>query len=104
MVTESHDHPARRRYEIWEDGVLVGSVTYRISHGVIDLIHTEVVPDQQGRGLAGELVGHVLDDARRRGLGVVPSCPFVRTYIDDRAEAYLDLVPASRRAEFDWTS
>jgi len=102
MTIEVRDDPARRRYELSEDGEVVGILTYRIDGGVIDLIHTEVDPDHGGRGLAGQLVAATLDDARRRGLGVLPHCPYVRHWIDTHADGYLDLVPADRRAEFGW--
>ncbi|MGA2837899.1 MAG: GNAT family N-acetyltransferase [Acidimicrobiales bacterium] len=102
MTIAVHDAPERHRYEIVEDGEVVGFVTYRIHRGIIDFIHTEVDPSHAGRGLAGTLVGFALDDARRRGLGVLPRCPYVRSYIDARAEEYLDLVPEERRAEFGW--
>ena len=102
MTIDVRDDPGRHRYELTEDGAVVGFVTYRISDGVMDLIHTEVDADHGGRGLAGRLVASTLDDARRRGLGVLPHCPYVRNYIDAHAERYLDLVPALRRAEFGW--
>jgi hypothetical protein len=102
MTVAVHDVPDRHRYEIVEDGEVLGFVTYRIDGGVIDLVHTEVDPSRSGQGLAATLVGYVLDDARRRGLGVLPHCPYVRSYIDARAEQYLDLVPPDRRAEFGW--
>jgi uncharacterized protein len=102
MSVAVEDDPARHRYELSEDGTVVGFVTYRIDHGVIDLIHTEVDPAHGGRGLAGQLVAATLDDARRRGLGVLPHCPYVRRYIDEHADRYLDLVPTGRRAEFGW--
>jgi len=102
MAVEVHDDPGRRRYEISEDGAVVGFADYRVTDAVIDFIHTEVDPDRAGRGLAGQLVAYALDDARRRGLGVLPWCPYVRNYIDARAGDYLDLVPPDRRAEFGW--
>jgi uncharacterized protein len=40
------------------------------------------------------LIATALDDARARGLTVVPRCPFVREFIENHAE-YQDLV-ASR--------
>lgn len=102
MTVTVRDDPSRHRYELTEDDAVVGFVTYRIDHGVIDLVHTEIDPDHGGRGLGGQLVAATLDDARRRGLGVLPHCPYVRHYIDDHADDYLDLVPADRRAEFGW--
>lgn len=104
MTTEVHDDPRRSRYELVEDGTVVGFATYRIHRGVIEFIHTEVDPDHGGRGLAGQLVRSALDDARRRGLAVVPRCPYVRKFIDEQADEYLDLVPPDRRADFGWGS
>ena len=57
-------------------------------------------PDHRGRGLAGVLVRPVLDDARARGLAVLPHCPYVAAFIDGHREEYLDLVPVDRRAQF----
>jgi len=102
MTTDVRDDPTRHRYELTEDGTVVGFVSYRIDGGVIDLVHTEVDPEHGGRGLAGLLVAAALDDARRRGLSVLPHCPYVRRYIDEHAAEYLDLVPDDRRAEFGW--
>lgn len=102
MTTEVLDHPARGRYELFEDGAIVGFVNYRIDGDVIDLVHAEVDREHRGRGLAGRLVAATLDDARRLGLGVLPHCPYVRAYIDVHADRYLDLVPTDRRAEFGW--
>jgi hypothetical protein len=102
MTTDVRDDTTRKRYELTEDGTVVGFVTYRIDGGVIDLVHAEVDPDHGGRGLAGLLVTSTLDDARRRGLSVLPHCPYVRKYIDEHTDDFLDLVPAGRRAEFGW--
>ncbi len=102
MTVDVRDEPGRHRYVITEDGSEVGFVTYRIADGVLDLVHTEVDPDHGGRGLAARLIASTLDDARRRGLGVLPHCPYVRRFIDDHPDRYLDLVPTARRAEFGW--
>ena len=40
-----------------------------------------------------------LDDARRRGLGVLPICPFVQAFIV-RHPDYVDLVPTAQRRRF----
>ena len=104
MTTDVQDDPARRRYELTEDGAVVGFATYRMDGDLIDLIHTEVDPDRQGAGLAARLVEATLDDARRRHLGVLPHCPYIRHFIDSHADTYLDLVPVDRRAEFGWSA
>jgi hypothetical protein len=98
--TEVSDHPDRNRYELAEDGELVGVVTYHLSGRTIDLLHAEVDPGQRGRGLAAVLVRAALDDARSRGLGVLPHCPYVAGFIGDHRDEYLDLVPEDRRAQY----
>jgi uncharacterized protein len=102
MTSEVHDAPERFRYELEEDGTVVGFATYRISGGLIEFLHTEVDVEWSGQGLAGVLIRFALDDARRRGLGVLPHCPYVRSYIDTHADEYLDLVPPDRRRDYGW--
>ena len=85
------DVPERHRYEAAEDGSLAGFVTYRPGGDVITFLHTEVDPDHEGRGVGGQLARAALDDARARGLRVVPACPFVRAWIEGHPE-YRDLV------------
>jgi len=100
MTTTVTDDRDRKRYVIAEDGDQVGFVTYRLQDGLIDLIHTEVDPDHAGRGLAGVLIRTVLDDARARGLAVLPHCPYVAGFIGSHRDDYLDLVPEDRRHRF----
>ena len=77
-----------------------GELVYRDRGGdVIALLHTEVEPKLQHHGLGSALVAGALDDARARGLRIVPVCPFVDAYVR-RHPAYDDLVvgdPARRR-------
>ncbi|WP_033823345.1 GNAT family N-acetyltransferase [Kitasatospora sp. MBT63] len=100
------DDPRASRYEIRigpgaaaGTGEPVGFAEYHLSEGELALIHTEVDPVFEGRGLAGRLVRAALDDARRRGLAVLPYCPYVRKWIG-RHPDFTDLVPADRRARF----
>ena len=86
------DNPDDSRYEGWSEGVLVGLADYRpAGEGVIAIPHTEVDPARQGRGIAGAIVRFALDDLREKGVHVVPSCPYVRRWIDQHPE-YADLV------------
>ncbi|HEY9228200.1 MAG TPA: GNAT family N-acetyltransferase [Gemmatimonadaceae bacterium] len=57
----------------------------------IVLVHTDVSPELQGRGLAGKLAHAALEFARTNKLGVVPVCPFVQSYLERHPE-YADLV------------
>ena len=82
------DATERHRYEAELDGALAGFLDYVVKHGRIALIHTEVLPAFEGRGVASELIGFAIDDARRRGLLVIATCPFVRTYVERHSETH----------------
>jgi uncharacterized protein len=87
------DRPNELRYEIEVDGEVAGFLMYRLEPGVIELVHTDVAPKWEGKGVGGALVKGALDDVRARGLKMRPFCPFVRAYIKRHPE-YQDLVAA----------
>ena len=66
---------------------------------VISLLHTEVADQFQGMGLASKLARAVLDEARTRGMAVLPYCPYIKSWMVKHPD-YVDLVPRDRRAEF----
>jgi predicted GNAT family acetyltransferase len=81
----------RCRYELVEDGVAVGHTAIRARDGVVVMPHTEITPQRRGQGLGAQLVQGALDDLRRRGAKVVPSCWYVAEFIDGHPE-YADLL------------
>jgi predicted GNAT family acetyltransferase len=94
------DNPAESRYEMHVNGELAGFVQYRLdTEPVISLVHTEVMPEFQGAGLATHLARFALDDARERKLVVLPLCPYINSWIKKHPD-YTDLVPPDRRAQF----
>jgi uncharacterized protein len=101
MADVVQDNPDHSRYELYGGGELAGFATYQRSEGTIRLRHTEVDDRFEGRGLGSALARHVLDEARREGLAVLPSCPFMAGYIREHPDEYLDLVPEGQRATFD---
>jgi len=90
------DVPDENRYELRLDGRLVGLAAYHRRNGRIVFTHTEVDEASSGHGFGSRLAAAALDDARRRGLEVVPLCPFMTHYIERHPE-YEDLVPGSYR-------
>jgi len=88
---EFADAPDRHRYELRSGDELIGMVAYRLDGDVITLVHTEVASTHSGHGYAATLARGALDDARSRGLRVVPSCPYVASYLEKHPE-YADLV------------
>jgi len=95
------DNPSASRYELRVGEELAGFVEYKLGHhdSVISLVHTQVDDAFQGKGLAAHLARYSLDDARERGLAVLPFCPYINSWIKKHPE-YADLVPADRRADF----
>jgi hypothetical protein len=85
------DNPDEQRYELVLDDDVVGEIVYRLRPGAVVLLHTEVSPDLEGKGLGAQLVAGALDDIRARGLRLVPLCPFVGDYLRRHPEA-ADLV------------
>jgi len=69
-------------------------IDYRLNEGRIVLVHTEVPKAAEGHGIGDALVRFALDDARARGLEVVPRCPFIAQWIERHPE-YADLVRSS---------
>lgn len=75
----THD-VARSSFEARVDGG-VAECVYRLQGGVMNIVHTEVPPASEGRGIAAALVRAALAHARAHGLRVRPSCSYVRTYM-----------------------
>ncbi|CAN5205200.1 GNAT family N-acetyltransferase [soil metagenome] len=100
------DAADQSRFEVTVDGVLAGFTLYLDSAGAEGRAtertfpHTVVEKEFGGRGLATLLIRTALDAARVGDLAVIPECSAVRGFIAKHPE-YLDLVPSSRRAEFD---
>lgn len=93
------DAPDRDRYELSIDSEVVGFSAYRTRPGLIAFVHTEVDERLQGRGLADRLIRFALEDARARGLAVLPFCPFVKAFIEHHRE-FEELVPEAYREQF----
>ena len=88
---EVADAPQASRYELRLGGRLIGLAAYRLRNGRIAFTHTEVDAGSEGRGFGSLLAAGALDDARRKGLTVVPLCPFIAHYVQSHPE-YQDLV------------
>ena len=78
------------RFEVEIEGELA-VLEYHETPTVVDLHHTEVPPALEGRGVGGALARAGLEYAKQLGKQVVPTCPFVRTYIARHPE-WIDIV------------
>lgn len=92
---EVRDNAAAQQYEAHAAGH-TAIIEYERAGDRITLIHTEVPRELEGHGLAARMAKFALDDARAQGLTVIPSCPYIQSYIR-RHQEYADLVPPERR-------
>ncbi|WP_433326898.1 GNAT family N-acetyltransferase [Spirillospora sp. CA-294931] len=93
MSIEIIDVPEKSRYEANVDGARAGFAAYRKEGGRVVFTHTEVDEAYGGQGVGGALARGALDDARAKGLSVVPECHFIKSWIDKHPD-YADLVAA----------
>ena len=74
-----HDAQARRFHAAVDADQ--AECVYRLAGGLMNIVHTEVPPQAEGRGIAAALVRAALDHARAQGWRVRPSCSYVASYM-----------------------
>ncbi len=90
MEIKVQHNPQVKRFETTVEGVSA-FLTYTQEEKVLTLLHTEVPPALEGRGIGSRLAGSALDYARQQNLKVVAKCSFVAKYIE-RHQEYADLL------------
>lgn len=86
-----HD-PDRKRFVVGLDGG-DAYLSYReAGDDSLDFTSTFVPPDHREQGIGEALVIEGLEYAREEGKRVIPSCPFVRSVVDDRRPEYRDVL------------
>jgi len=71
---EHRETPAHGEFTIGRDAIM----TYRkVGEGHIEVNHTRVAREAQGRGLAAQLYRAMVQYARSQGLKVTPTCSYV---------------------------
>jgi predicted GNAT family acetyltransferase len=97
------DVPQDSQFLATVDDERAGYIDYSLAGTRIVFRHTEVLPVHEGEGVGSALARFALDDARRRGLEVVPICPFVAAWIMRHPE-YADVVVEAMRGQFEKAS
>ena len=64
---------------------------YRLSGSLMTIVHTEVPPEIEGHGVAGDLMRTALAEARRNGWRVRPACSYAHWFLQQHRE-YADLL------------
>ncbi|WP_454194031.1 GNAT family N-acetyltransferase [Nocardia sp. Marseille-Q1738] len=93
MTTRLEHNVADTRFEIYIDDTLAGYADYaeNADTKVRDFHHTLTFPEFRGHGIAAQVVEYALDDSRKAGYSVIPTCWYVEKYITEHRE-YADLV------------
>lgn len=74
------NNEAKHRFEADVNGEMA-VLEYRMRHGALWLLHTDVPAAGQGGGVGAALVRAAMDYAREQGIKVVPACTFAAAYI-----------------------
>lgn len=70
---------AAQRFEAVVDGLLC-RCDYRMHGDTMMLVHTEVPPQLEGRGIASHLVRAAFDHAKANEWDVLPVCSYVQSW------------------------
>lgn len=84
-----------QRFEVIVQGKLCRA-DYRRVGDTLHMVHTEVPPPLEGRGIAAELIEAALDYVAANGLKVVPLCSYVRAYMRRHPQTHALLASGAR--------
>lgn len=85
-ISVEHDKEQHQFFSIVEGKKALLDYTALPDGKTLDYTHTFTPPALRGRGIAGQIVKFALDYARAHHYKVIPTCPFVRSYIEDHPE------------------
>jgi predicted GNAT family acetyltransferase len=88
------DNPELSRYEARIGEQVFGFVDYELEPAAdrIVLVHTEVLPEAEGKGVGSRLAKGTLEDVRARGLKMIVDCEFIAAYLKRHPREYDDLL------------
>ena len=78
-------------YELWVDGQTAAGLLYNEAGTRVTILATAVFPKFRGKGIAGKLLGGVLDLLRAEGRTVTLTCPFATAFVHSHPQ-YADVV------------
>lgn len=80
--------PEQNRFEL-RIGDEVAVLAYEQSVDAVNFLHTAVPSAMEGQGVGGRLAEAGVSWARGAGFDVVPTCPFVRSWLSRHPDALL---------------
>lgn len=85
MAYQLINNEAQKQYEIHTDGATI-RIEYILAQDRIFLTHTEVPKGMEGKGMGSAIVRLALEDIEKKGLTLVPLCPFVALFLKRNPE------------------
>jgi predicted GNAT family acetyltransferase len=78
-------------FNLYLDGNKIGEMIVEIRDGQMTVFHTEVDPEREGKGYAGQLLEAMADYARAEQLKVIPMCVYVHAQFERHPDQYADI-------------
>jgi len=91
LVNNEKDH----RFEISVDGT-VSFIEYKKYPHAVALLHTEVPPAMEGKGIAAALVLKTFNYMEENHLKIISLCPYVTMYLKRHPEWNRIVVPSEK--------
>ena len=85
------DNKEAGAYELWVDGKTAAGLLYNETGTRVTILATAVFPKFRGKGIAGNLLGGVLDLLRAEGRTATLTCPFATAFVHSHPQ-YADVV------------
>jgi uncharacterized protein len=85
LVQSVRDDSGERRYVLPLEGA-TAFIDYQRAGGVVSMLHAEVPPQYEGRGIGAAMVRGALLLVRQSGEKVLPRCSFVVAFMRRHAE------------------
>lgn len=78
-------------FNLYLDDRKIGEMIVEIKGNDMTVFHTEVDPDQEGKGYAGRLLEAMTSYVRQHHLKVIPMCVYVHVQFDRHPDQYKDI-------------
>ena len=90
-VQLTFDEKKHGHFYISENNERIAGMQVGISGNHLTVYHTEVSPNNEGKGLAKKLLSAMVDYARKNNLKVIALCPYVLAQFKRHPEEYADV-------------
>jgi predicted GNAT family acetyltransferase len=81
-----------KRYELVDDGTVVGFCDYTMSGDTVTITHTEIGKEHAGKGYGSALAKQVLGQLQANNQKLVPQCEFIAGYVQKKHPEYSNLL------------